>query len=256
MKKIMFLISVFCVLSGSVSAGPELKGTPEELASYLADAKKTITLYGTSRVEVKADLAIVKIRVTAEDASLQKALKKNQTTESAIIKSLRKSGISGDRIITSAFSSMPKYGFLGKKGYEIENVIKIKVEGNSDILEIAKQIDTYKEVEYVGIDFEHSEKEKLEDSAIEKACDRLITKKNLYEKKFGVRLVLETFEDGSTSKSGVMVEKPDEEYSRGSYSYSRIALREAAESVSYTSTGFGQIVITGRISATYKMELE
>ena len=254
MKKIILLISVCCVLSASVSAGPELKGSPEELAGYLNSVEKAITLHGVSKVEVKADLAIVKIRVTVEDTSLQNALKKNQTTESAIIKSLKKSGISGDRIMTSAFSSMPEYGFLSRKakGYTIKNVIKIKVEGNSDLLEIARQVDTYKEVEYVGIDFEHSEKEKLEDSAIENACDRLIAKKSMYEKKFDVKLVLETFKDGLTSTSGVTVENPyhiDMESPR-----SRSVLSKA-KSVSYDSTGFGEIVISGHIFATYKMEL-
>ena len=253
MKKIILLISVFCVFGGSVSAGPELKGSPEELAEYLANAKKTITLYGSSEIEVKADRAIVKIRVTTEDASLEKALKKNQTTESSIIKSLQKSGISGDRIMTSTFSSLPEWGVLGKKGYEIENVIKIKVEGKSDILEIARHVDNYKEVEYAGISFEHSEKEKLEDSAIEKACDRLLTKKNLYEQKFDVKLVLETFVDGATLKSGAATEDPDEKYLWESSR--RMSLRSAAKAVSYGSRGFGQIVITGRISATYKMEV-
>lgn len=242
------------MLSASVSADPELRGSPEELARYLNDVEKTITLHGISKVEVKADLAIVKIRVTVEDTSLQSALKKNQTTESAIIKSLQKSGISADRIMTSAFSSVPEYGFLGKKakGYKINNVIKIKVEGNSDLLEIARQVDTYKEVEYVGMDFEHSEKEKLENSAIEKACDRLIAKKSMYEKKFDVKLVLETFADGLTSTSGVTIETPDE-YGRAAPG--RRGLLSKGKSVSYGSTGFGEIVISGHISAIYKMEL-
>lgn len=253
MKKTIFLMLVCCMLSSSVSAVPELKGTPGELSNYLNEVESNfVRLFATSRVEVKADRAIVKIRVAVEDASLQSALKKNQTIESSITKSLQKSGISPDRIMTSAFSSVPEYGLLGKKakGYKIKNVIKVKVEGDADILEVAKQVDTYKEVEYVGMDFEHSEKEKLENTAVEKACDRLMAKKSMYEKKFNVKLTLETFEDGASSTAGVSVSNLAEREE----GYGRNRIRSAAKSVSYASTGFGQIIISGQISATYTMK--
>jgi len=210
MKK-FFVLSICCVFSASTFAEPELKGTPAELTNYLDNVKNYIVLQGTSQIEVPADRAIVKIRIKVEDKTFQGALKKNKAIETSVIKALQQSGISSDRIITSAFSSVPEYGYFSSKvsTYNINNTIKIKVENDKDLQQIARQVDNHKEVEYAGMEFEHSQRKKLQNDAVEKACDDLKAKKSMYEKKFEINLILETFYDASTATSKTFEDELD-----------------------------------------------
>jgi len=70
-------ISLGLFLVPRLNAEPELKGSPTELALYLAGLPKTVAVTGESEVKVQADRAVVSLKVTTENRSLQDALRLN-----------------------------------------------------------------------------------------------------------------------------------------------------------------------------------
>jgi uncharacterized protein YggE len=149
MKKITLtaLLILFC--AALVFAEPEIKGTPSELSNYLKEIPKHVTLSGKSEVKVQADQAVVEISVKTEDDSLETALKQNQNLRAKIVKSLKNAGIPADKIAASRFSSTPQYGFFGKRpsSYEVANLMKITISDEKGFQEVAKIVDTYREVD-------------------------------------------------------------------------------------------------------------
>ena len=171
-----------------VFAEPEIKGSPSELAGYLAGVPKYVTISGKSELKVTADRAIVTIGVLTESKSLETALKSNQDLRTKVVNLLHKGGIAAERIVASRFSSTPKYGLFSDKpsSYKVENLVKIEVVNEKDFQEVAKIIDSFKEVTYKGIEFELSNQDEMERKAIEKACDGVLQKRAIYENKLGI----------------------------------------------------------------------
>ena len=195
----------FClVLIQSLSAEPELKGSPSELAAYLGSLPKTVGVTGESELKVQADRAIIGLRVTTENKSLQEALRANQEVRSKILNSLKDHDIGADRIQASKFSSTPKYGMFGDKArsYRVENIIKITVIDEKQFQAAARLVDALPEVQYLGIDFEHSDKEALKKKAIAQALDHAIERTKLYEERLKVRLVPKSFSETAAVSQG------------------------------------------------------
>src|SRR6266853_1270437 len=153
-------ISFGLLLIQRLSAEPELKGSPTELAAYLAGLPKTVSVAGESEVKLSADRALISLRVSTEHKSLQDALRANQEVRNKILNSLRDRDIPGDRIQASRFSSTPKYGIFSDKAksFRVENIIQVVVRDEKEFQAVAHLVDAFAEVQYLGIDFQHSDK--------------------------------------------------------------------------------------------------
>ena len=57
----------------------------------------------------------------------------------------------------------------------------------------AGTVDKWSEVQYLGLEFEHGNKDELKKQAIAKACDNADERKKLYEQKLGLKLVPKAF---------------------------------------------------------------
>ena len=97
------------------SAEPELKGSPTELAAYLAGVQRIVKVAAEGEVIVQADRAVTTLKVTTEAKSLQQALKSNQEARAKLAAFLEERGIKPDQIQASKFSSTPKYGMFSEK---------------------------------------------------------------------------------------------------------------------------------------------
>src|SRR5438876_758256 len=75
------------ILIQQLSAEPELKGSPTEVAAYLVTLPKTVSVAGESEIKVQADRAIINLKVTSENKSLQEALRVNQEIRNKILNS-------------------------------------------------------------------------------------------------------------------------------------------------------------------------
>src|SRR5213082_1430957 len=198
----VFAISLGLLLIQGLSAEPELKGSPAELATYLASLPKTVSVTGESEVKVQADRAVINLKVTPENKSLQEALRVNQEIRNKMLSSLKERDISADRIQASKFSSTPKYGMFSDKAksYRVENIIKITVSDEKQFQATAHVVDAVAEVQYLGIDFEHSDKEALKKKAIAQALVDAADRKKVFEEKLGVKLMPKGFTGLSASE--------------------------------------------------------
>ncbi len=185
----LIALNFVLLLVARLNAEPELKGSPAELAAYLAGLPKTVSVTGESEVKVQADRAIISLKVTTENKSLQEALRANQEIRSKMLNSLKDRGIPADRIQASKFSSTPKYGLFSDKAksYRVENVIKITVNDEKEFQATAHLVDAFAEVQYLGIDFEHSDKEALKKKAVAQALDNAAERAKIYEERLKVR---------------------------------------------------------------------
>ncbi|MFC1739290.1 SIMPL domain-containing protein [Planctomycetota bacterium] len=257
MQRVLLMYLVVSIITGAALAEPELKGTPSELTAYLSDIPKYVRLSGTSELKMQADHAKVEISVKTKDDLLQNALKLNQDLRGKIEKSLNSSGISSDKIAASRFSSTPRYGFFSTKptSYEVTNLVKITIEKEKDFQEIAEIVDSYKEVEYSGISFEHSDKDQLKRKALEQTCDDVNKKKLLYETKFGVKLEPKSFIPSDIEESGKVAEGIYlRSYGRGVYNKLGSSVhQEAPDEVEAAASPFGELIFTGYITVEYQL---
>ncbi len=75
----------------------------------------------------------------------------------------------------------------------MDNQLQVTVHDDKGFQAVALAVDTLSEIRYVGIEFEHSDKENLKGKAIAQACERALLEKKVYEEKLGVKLVPRRF---------------------------------------------------------------
>jgi len=251
MRNTVLFVLMLSLTMSTAFAEPELKGTPAELSEYLTNVPKHITLSGKSERKTQADQAMVTIGVLTENSSLQTALISNQDLRTQVQGLLKKGGISEDKIKASRFSSTPQYGLFGKKpsSYKVENYVKITIANEKEFQEVAKIVDKFKEVEYKALDFEVSNKEKMEKEAVEQACEDVLKKKKIYEDKFGIKLLLKAFNEVDLNQ--ISLDTPREGV--GGSMRMMEKLSSSALNVSMSSH-FGEVVFTGYITVDYIIE--
>jgi len=193
----LFVTSLF--LATAAMAETELKGSASELANYLATVPKLVTVVGEAEVKIQADRAIINLGVTTENKSLQEALRLNQDVRNRIVKRLKDADIGPDRLQASKFSSTPKHSIFSDKArsYRVENTLKVTVLDEKEFQAVANVVDNLSEVRYLGIDFEHSDKEGLKTKVLNQALSNAAAKKKVYEEQLGVKLVPRRFTEGT-----------------------------------------------------------
>lgn len=198
MKKSIIILSVFFLVN-QIQAEPELKGSVSELTQYLSGVPKLVSIVGEGEIKVPADEAVVTLKVTSENRSLQTALKMNHELRTKLANDLKEQGIPADRIQAAKFASTPKFGWISEKAksYRIENLVKVTVRDEKEFQLVAGQVDNASQVQYVGAEMRQSSNEELKQRAMAKACENAKEKQKIYEDKFGVRLVAKRFNEGT-----------------------------------------------------------
>ena len=186
--RLLALVFLLVSLARPALAEPELKGSPSELAEYLKNVPKTVTVTGESEVKVEADKATVSLRVRTENKSFQESLRLNQGVRSKVIAFLNERGVMPDKIQAAKLSSMPKYGVFSDKikTYTVENVLKITVRDEKEFQAVASAADGWPEVHYDGAEFEHSNKQEMKMKALRQACENASARKKVFEDALGV----------------------------------------------------------------------
>lgn len=169
-----------------VLAEPQLRGSPAELTQYLLDDKKIMTIGADSEVRVQADKAIVTLRVKNKDSSFAVALQANRALRDKLRQRLVDARIPADSITFAKYASVPSYGWFDEKpsSYEISNEVTVAVRGEDEFVAVAAAMDAMKEVAYLGIEFQDSQKKANEAQALESALQAARVKQKLYEKTF------------------------------------------------------------------------
>lgn len=264
----LILLSITLLCASQLSADPELKGTPAELAAYLANLPRVVSVAGEAEMKVPADRASVTLKVTTESKSLQDALRVNQDTRAKMIAMLKERGIAADKVQSSKFSSTPKHWVFSDKArsYRIENNVKVSVQDDKEFSAVAQLVDKFAEVQFIGVEFEHSDKEGMKKKVLGQALHNATERKAVFEQQLGVKLLPKSF-----SQATVGLQTPERrqnyEMAKG---YSRIGAQggsapshvtalpaaEPAGAVDESASLFGELIFTARVSVDYAVEVK
>lgn len=256
MKKLVTAMMIGMLVTAA-QAEPEIKGTPSELTTYLSGIPKVVNISGESEVKVQADRAFVKLNVTTEGRSLQEALNKNAKLRQEVREELTKKGIPEDNISGSKFSSQPEYGFFSDKAksYKIDNTIRVIIADESQFRVVAASIDEHKEVEYDGVEFEHSGEEELKERALKQACEAATRKRRLYEENLDVKLKPRSFTDEQVYKDLPMPMQKAAYNLASAQSIGVSAYTDAAPAPT-TISQFGEIKYKAMVTIQYEIRSE
>jgi uncharacterized protein len=196
------LIITSCLLAGRIFAETEIKGTPAELSNYLSGVPKSVIITGEAEVRSAADKAIVSIKVSSESKTLHDTLRSNQEFRSKLVDFLQKQGIPSDRVKASRFSSTPRFGIFSEKAksYRVDNFVKVTVQDERELQIAASAIDSSSDVQFLGAEFEHGDKDALKAKVIADACENAEKKRKVFEQKLGLKLGIRKFSVGSVSQ--------------------------------------------------------
>ncbi len=245
-----------------LSAAPELKGEPAELANYLLDEKRVVSLTASGEAKVQADRATVALRVKTKDGAFAQALKLNRDARAKLGQQLQQAGITSDRITAAKFSSVPNYGFFGDKpsSYEISNDVSVVVRGEDDMAVIAHVVDGMKEVSYLAVQFEDSNKKAHEADALNDALSNIARKKSAYEKALSftlvpLRVVDTSFQQLKQQIAPAMVPA----FAAGSADQSQMRMQSSApmaleENSADGGSGFGELRYQSNVQVEYLVQ--
>jgi uncharacterized protein YggE len=263
MRKIFFTVTILLIVSRLSAAEPELKGSPTELAAYLATLPKLVSVTGESELKVTADRAIVSLRVITEHKTLQETLRANQEARAKLVSWLKERGVPADRIQASKFSSTTKTGvFTDKaKSYRVENVLNIKVQDEKEFQAVAQGVDSIPEVQFNGVTFEQSDKEALRNKALTEALDNANQRKRVFEERLGVKLTAKSFFVVNTGTGRSSDEERRYRSAELSSDVKRVTALPGygsarAEGAVLEESGplFGELVFTARVTVDYAIE--
>lgn len=257
MKSILIVFTLSATTA--FSAEPELKGTPAELTSYLSGLPKLVSIVGESEVKVSADRAVVTLKISTESKSLQESLRLNQEARGRVAAFLKENGFGTNQIQAARFSSTQKYGLFAEKAksHRVDNFLKITVRDEKEFQTVANAVDRWPEVQFLGIDFEHTNKEALKARAQVQACDNAGERKKMFEEKLGVKLTAKRF-----SEASVIPVQPDRKYydvgyasgSKFDKTTSIPAITPAERAVEESGSPFGELILSARFMVEYAVE--
>jgi uncharacterized protein YggE len=244
----------------NLSAEPEIKGSPAELAAYLSSLPGSIQLVGEGEVKVPSDRAVLSLRIDAESKSLAETLKENQQVRARLMKYLGEQKIRPENIKPAPFTAIPRTAIFSDKvkSYKLSALIKVTTTNENEFSAVAGAVDQISDVAFVQSEFEHSDEDGLRDRAIREACDEVERQKRIYEEKLGVKLVPRNIQDHRAAAEPV----PGRNYGAGSAyavpgAYALESMTKtsgyAAEATVAGST-FGELVFKARVTVQYAVE--
>jgi uncharacterized protein YggE len=248
------VIGLVSLMGFRAFAEPEIKGTASELAQFLNGVPKTVVVTGEAEVRVPAHRAVLSLKVTTENKSLQEALRLNLELRSKLTDHLKNLGISPERIQASKFSSTPKFGIFGDKAksYRVENVMRVSVQDEKEFQSATGVVDKWAEVQFDGVEFEYTDKELQKQNAVAKACDNAGERKKIYEDKFGLKLLPARFDEGQVAQRNAG--PANYGVAKGYVSSLTPLSSDSVGTVAQESiSSFGEMVYTAKVAVEYSV---
>ena len=178
-------------VSLSPSAGSaELSGSPDELREYLRSETRTVTIRDEATETAYTDVAEITLVVTTEARTLASAMEQDNSLKESVFNKLVASGIDADDIQSSKYSASPQFGWFGDtpNSFEVVNTLTVTVAEDSLFRRVAEISDSDKAIRFAGAKFEHSKKDEFEDRVRDKAVNAVLSDKEYFENKLGLRL--------------------------------------------------------------------
>ncbi len=248
MCKYLLPLFITLLLSTSVYATPELKGSPTELLNYLESLPREVSLRGNAKIILQAENGVVTIGIRTENSQLQKALRNSQGLRQKITKQMTNSGISLARIKGTKFSSTPEYGLFGKKpkNYLVDSLLKIIVETESELQEVAGIVDNNEHVYYQGLELKEQEKEVIKKQLLNMALANANKRKEIYENQLNLILKPISFDEN------ISVEQP--EFKQPRVNSKRVYSSSIGSGGNYPADlSLGEHIYQGSVHVTYEV---
>ncbi len=233
-----------------------------ELMGIITNANRTALVTGESEIRIQADRAIITVKVSTTAKELGAALRSNQEARAKLTRLLTEKGI--EEIKQSKFSSTEKYGMFSDKvkSHRVSNLLKVTVRNEKEFQIVADAVDGLAEAQYLGAEFERSDKEEMKQKAIAAACDNATQRKLVFEQKLGLKLTVKRFFDPSVVMfpndqtvsnralgfAGVVAGLP------AASSYSDAMVERMAEQREDDRSGFGELTFRSRVTVEYDVE--
>lgn len=247
MTRLQTVFSLLLVSSLPLFAEVELNGNPQELTAYLNSIPETVTIDGKAEKKIPADRAIIRLKVTTENKSMDAALAANRLLREEITTKLLAAGLTTNRIQAAQFSSTPESGFFSDKvrSYKVSNTMKATVINEAEFRAVAALIDAHSEITYETTEFELSTKKDVEHQLLAEACQDATTKKAIYETGLNVTLTPVRFHNGPVQLFQVRARMQK---------MASFSVAEAADSSYAPPVQFDEMVFNASITVEYSLE--
>jgi uncharacterized protein YggE len=202
-KALLVPLAAFAV-AFSTAASAE----PQEL-SIPAQRTSTIEVSGSGSVQVKPDIAVIRIGVATEDANAESAVARNSASTAKVLSEIAAAGIEKTDLQTAQFSLYPQTQAASssakEKGgttiFRASNTVSVTVRKLERLAEILGKAVAAGSNQISGPDFIVSAPEKHLGEARRKAVEQALAKANAYAEAAGLKLgtVLSITEEGGAS---------------------------------------------------------
>ena len=129
------LTAIVLVLAFAVTLVPQEKQATAQETTPFPSREKTISVTGTATTSVEPDLLRVQFGVETQEKTAKTALEANSQLMTAIVDSVKKTGITEDELSTSSLNIYPVYDSIQDKtgrytqeliGYRVSNILMVE----------------------------------------------------------------------------------------------------------------------------------
>ena len=194
-RSLVWALALAAAIMSPLATSTELTGSPNELREYLRSETRTVTIRDEATETAYTDVAEITLVVTTEARTLASAMEQNNNLKASVFDKLVAAGIDADDIQSSKYSASPQFGWFGDSpnSFEIVNTLTVTVDEDTLFRRVAEISDSDKSIRFAGAKFEHSKKEEFEDRVRDKAVDAVLSDKEYFESKLGLRLTPVSF---------------------------------------------------------------
>ncbi len=170
-------------------------------ASYILNARTAarsvsqtqISVTGEGKVSARPDIAVLNATIMTENATVSEAQAQNTRSSDAVMKFLKEQGVEDKDVKTTNYSIYPQYFYPqyakpSITGYQVRNMLEIKIRDLSKVDKILGGVVTNGANEIGNVAFTIENPDKLKEEARQKAIENAKAKAKVLAKDLGVRI--------------------------------------------------------------------
>lgn len=156
---------------------------------YVPTDKGSLSVHGTSYVEVNSDRARLNVRVSSENESLEEAQDKNSEISKRVLSSLSDYGIDKENIHSEDLSVTRNYDYNTNTltSYKVTQLITILIDDFSKIDDVCSLVIENGANDDISIDFILFNPNHYYNKTLKRATQDALNKANILAKNFGVK---------------------------------------------------------------------
>lgn len=186
-------------LTGShLCAQVQLRGSPEEVESYLLAERQFVTVTESASKILDASSLAVIVRIAAEGQTDAESLAAHRQAQERFVAKLAREGIERERLKLPNFAQLRDCGDRkGTQGTLIQSStdITIDLKTQDEYLALVRWIGEEKAATLQTCNFENDDEDKTAELVFTTACNQLKKRREAYESNLGVTLKVVSFKE-------------------------------------------------------------